>query len=160
MATQAHTCLNVRYAELLAELLRATAPVQNIRHARVCFRSECTASPIARPSRNRLFVSTEETQSTLVQGRQYSAMRVKELRMSTILTRNAPLSQCYTASDFKTVMDILRSTATYHSRPFPTIIQYCTSVADTASFNLTKSIKRKGLCNRTLQNYTVYWWVE
>jgi hypothetical protein len=125
-------------------LLRATAPVQNIRHARVCFRSECTASPIARPSpRNRLFVSTEETQSTLVQGRQYSAMSVKELRMSTILTRNAPSFQRYAANAFRTVMDILRSTATYHSRPFPTIIEYCTSVADTASFNVTKIIKRK-----------------
>jgi len=60
------------------------------------------------------------------------------------------LSQCYETSAFKTVMDIARSTTTYHSRPFPTLIQYCTSVVDTASFNPTNSIKRKGLCNRTL----------
>jgi hypothetical protein len=101
--------------------LGATAPVQNIRHARVCCRSECTASPIGRPSLRRftfrLYRRNREhngATATLLSCECY------QLPMSAILTTAVPfLLRCFEASAFKKVMDILRPTSTRHSRPFP-----------------------------------------
>lgn len=80
----------VRYVKSCLQCCSEPLHLFKISDARVCFRSECTSSPIARPPCNRLYVSIQETQSTLVRRRPYSATSVNELRMSTILTRNAP----------------------------------------------------------------------